>query len=93
MKYKFKTKPFGHQLDILKNSWNKENYAIFADMGTGKSKIIIDNIAILHDKGKINGALIIAPKSIIGNWAKVEIPTHMPEHVVYHTVLWSPSTT
>ena len=93
MKYKFKTKPFGHQLDILKNSWNKENYAIFADMGTGKSKIIIDNIAILHDKGKINGALIIAPKSIIGNWAKVEIPTHMPEHVAYHTVLWSPSTT
>ena len=37
-------------MDILKNSWNKENYAIFADMGTGKSKIIIDNIAILHDK-------------------------------------------
>ena len=39
-------------MDILKNSWNKENYAIFADMGTGKSKVIIDNIAILHDKGK-----------------------------------------
>jgi len=80
-------------MDILKNSWNKENYAIFADMGTGKSKVIIDNIAILHDKGKINGALIVAPKSIIGNWAKGEIPTHMPEHVAYHTVLWSPSTT
>ena len=70
MKYKFKTKPFRHQMDILINSWNKENYAIFADMGTGKSKVIIDNIAILHDKGKINGALIVAPKSIIGNWAK-----------------------
>ena len=80
-------------MDILKTSWNKENYAIFADMGTGKSKIIIDNIAVLYDKGKINGAIIVAPKSIIGNWATGEIPTHMPAHVNYHTVLWSPSVT
>jgi len=93
MKYKFKTKPFGHQLDILKRSWDKENYAIFADMGTGKSKIIIDNMALLYDRGKINAALIVAPKSIIGNWEKGEIPTHMPSHIDYHTVLWSPNTT
>ena len=93
MKYKFKTTPFRHQLDILTHSWNKENYAVFADMGTGKSKIIIDNIAILYDRGKINAALIVAPKSIIGNWEKGEIPAHMPEHIKYHTVLWSPNTT
>ena len=93
MKYKFKTKPFGHQLDILKRSCDKENYAIFADMGTGKSKIIIDNMALLYDRGKINAALIVAPKSIIGNWEKGEIPTHMPSHIDYHTVLWSPNTT
>jgi len=93
MKYKFKTKPFGHQLDILKRSWDKENYAIFADMGTGKSKIIIDNMALLYDRGKINAALIVSPKSIIGNWEKGEIPTHMPSHIDYHTVSWSPNTT
>ena len=93
MKYKFKTKPFRHQLDILSHSWNKENYAIFADMGTGKSKIIIDNIALLYDRGKINAALIIAPKSITGNWEKGEIPIHMPAHVEYHTILWSSNTT
>jgi SNF2 family DNA or RNA helicase len=93
MKYKFKMKPFRHQLDILSHSWNKENYAIFADMGTGKSKIIIDNIALLYDRGKINAALIIAPKSITGNWEKGEIPIHMPAHVEYHTILWSSNTT
>ena len=86
-------KPFRHQLDILSHSWNKENYAIFADMGTGKSKIIIDNIALLYDRGKINAALIIAPKSITGNWEKGEIPIHMPAHVEYHTILWSSNTT
>ena len=93
MKYKFKTRPYGHQLDILKKSWEKENYAIFADMGTGKSKIIIDNIAVLYDRGKINGALIIAPKSITGNWDSLEIPAHMPEHVDYRSIVWSPEKT
>ncbi|BCV06353.1 MAG: hypothetical protein CM15mV131_260 [uncultured marine virus] len=32
------------------------------EMGTGKSKVLVDNMAMLYDKGKINGALIIAPK-------------------------------
>ena len=54
MEYRFKTKPFQHQLDALKESWNKEVWALFMEMGTGKTKVCIDNIAILYDKGKIN---------------------------------------
>ncbi len=27
------------------------------------------------------------------NWERQEIPTHMPEHVMYTVVTWSPSTT
>jgi transposase len=38
MNYKFKTKPYEHQLDALKASWDKENFAYFMEMGTGKSK-------------------------------------------------------
>ena len=51
MKYKFKTKPYEHQLEALKRSCNKKEYAYFMEMGTGKSKVLIDNIAILYDKG------------------------------------------
>ena len=48
MNYKFKTKPFdGHQLDALEESWDKENFAYFMEMGTGKSKVLLDNAAIL----------------------------------------------
>ena len=32
------------------------------EMGTGKSKVLVDNM--LYDKGRINGALIIAPRCI-----------------------------
>jgi hypothetical protein len=47
MNYKFKTKPFEHQLDALEASCNKEVFAYFMEMGTGKSKVLLDNAAIL----------------------------------------------
>jgi SNF2 family DNA or RNA helicase len=88
MNYKFKTKPYDHQITALKKSWNKEVFAYFMEMGTGKSKVLIDNIAMLYDKGKINGALIIAPKGVYQNWYDSEIPTHMPNHIDKTMVLW-----
>ena len=88
MKYKFKTKPYAHQITALEKSCNKEAYAYFMEMGTGKSKVLIDNISMLYDKGKINGALIIAPKGVYQNWHDIEIPTHMPDHIEKTMVLW-----
>ena len=69
-------------------SWNKEVFAYFMEMGTGKSKVLIDNISMLYDKGKINGALIIAPKGVYKNWYDSEIPTHLTNHVQKKVVLW-----
>ena len=88
MNYKFKTKPYAHQITALEKSWNKEVFAYFMEMGTGKSKVLIDNIAMLYDKGKINGVLIIAPKGVYQNWYNGEIPTHLPDHIDKKVVLW-----
>jgi SNF2 family DNA or RNA helicase len=88
MNYKFKTKPYAHQITALEKSWNKASFAYFMEMGTGKSKVLIDNIAMLYDKGKINGALIVAPKGVYQNWFDLEIPNHMPTHVEKKMVLW-----
>ena len=88
MDYKFKTKPYAHQLTALEKSWNKETYAYFMEMGTGKTKVLIDNLAMLYDKGKVDGALIIAPKGVIGTWHNQEIPTHLPDHIESVSVLW-----
>ena len=88
MNYKFKTKPYAHQLKALKMSWNKPYFAYFMEMGTGKSKVLIDNISMLYDKGKINGVLIVAPKGVVKNWYEGEIPTHLVDHIDYKCVLW-----
>jgi SNF2 family DNA or RNA helicase len=88
MNYKFKSKPFAHQSKALEMSWNKEVFAYFMEMGTGKSKVLIDNIAMLFNAGKINGALIIAPKGVYKNWFDSEIPNHMPDYVEKKIGLW-----
>ena len=90
--YKFKTQPFKHQEDVLKISWNQSVWAYFMEMGTGKSKVLVDNIAMLYDKGKINGALIIAPKGVYRNWMSQEIPIHLASHIQPKMVLWTAST-
>jgi SNF2 family DNA or RNA helicase len=88
MNYKFKSKPFAHQSRALEMSWNKEVFAYFMEMGTGKSKVLIDNIAMLYNAGKINAALIIAPKGVYKNWFDSEIPNHMPDYIEKKIGIW-----
>ena len=91
MNYKFKTKPYEHQLDALEASCDKEVFAYFMEMGTGKSKVLLDNAAVLYDKGEINALLLIAPKGVYKNWYDSEIPTHLPDHIDKKIVLWKTS--
>ena len=93
MNYKFKTPPYKHQLTALEKSWNRETYAYFMEMGTGKSKVLVDNIAMLYDKGKIDGALIICPKGVMGTWHKQEIPAHLPNHIENVSISWQSNIT
>ena len=93
MNYKFKLKPYKHQLTALEKSWNKQTYAYFMEMGTGKTKVLIDNMSMLYDKGKIDSALIIAPKGVVKTWYEQELPTHLPKHIENVTVLWQPNIT
>ena len=88
MDYKFKTEPYAHQIKALEMSWDRPYFAYFMEMGTGKSKVLIDNISMLYDNGKINGVLIVAPKGVVKNWYEGEIPTHIVDHIDYKCVLW-----
>jgi SNF2 family DNA or RNA helicase len=90
-KYKFKTKPFDHQMKALRDSWHKEYYALFMEMGTGKSKVAIDTMGALYTEGKINAALIISPKGVYDNWVQGEIPTHLSDEIETNIVRWQPS--
>jgi SNF2 family DNA or RNA helicase len=87
-KYPYKTIPYEHQRNALNQSAEKVQWAYFMEMGTGKTKVTIDNMAYLYLKKQITSALIIAPKSVYTVW-ETEIETHMPEDVKYKIFKWN----
>ena len=58
------------------------------EMGTGKSKVLIDNMAMLYLDGQINFALVIAPKGVYRNWVAKEIPEHMSDDIPHRVIRW-----
>jgi SNF2 family DNA or RNA helicase len=80
--FEYKTKPFEHQREALKKGAKVKNFAYFMEMGTGKTKVAIDNAAYLYTINEVNTVIVIAPNSVYRNWEK-EITTHCS---VEHTI-------
>ena len=74
-KFIYKTKPFEHQRTALKKGAQHSAYAYFMEMGTGKTKVAIDNANYLFSIKAITHVLVVAPNSVYRNWIK-EIETH-----------------
>ena len=68
MGYMYKTKPYQHQRDALIKGADQYNFAYFMEMGTGKTKVSIDNAAYLYQEKKVNVVLVVAPNSVYRNW-------------------------
>lgn len=89
LEYPFKTKPYQHQLNCWRRSKDEESFAFFMEMGTGKSKVLVDTIAYQYDKGRIDSALIVAPKGCYMDFYDEHVPIHMPAHVLYRMAYWT----
>jgi superfamily II DNA or RNA helicase len=68
--FEYKTKPFEHQREALKKGAKEKNFAYFMEMGTGKTKVAIDNAAYLFTVSEVNTVIVIAPNSVYRNWDK-----------------------
>jgi hypothetical protein len=75
MTYKSPTKAMSHQLAAIEASLNKppvpcneDAFAFLMDMGTGKSKVVLDEWGDLATNGGPRDLIVIAPKSCIRNW-------------------------
>ncbi len=91
--YNYKTEPYKHQRETLAKSAHKNLYALFLEMGLGKSKILLDNAAILFDQEKISGLLIVSPKGNLRNWDVHEVNKHLPDHIQRNVLVWQPNHT
>jgi SNF2 family DNA or RNA helicase len=77
-KYKFKTKPYKHQVAALKKLMELEGVgALLMEPRTGKTKVAIDYVSIAHQVGQCNRVLVLCPSAVIDVWVD-EITTHCP---------------
>jgi hypothetical protein len=79
--FPFKTTPFTHQVQAFALSRDQEYFGLFMEMGTGKSKVLIDTAAYLFLQGKIDGVVVLAPNGVHRQWIREQIPAHMSDSV------------
>ena len=85
----YKTRPYAHQIAAFDMSKDAAAFALLMEMGTGKSKVIIDNAAYLYGKGAINALLLVCPNGVHRNWIINELPAHLPDHIACVSAYWA----
>jgi len=89
--YEFGTKPFDHQLRAFMLSRDVKAFGLFMEMGTGKTKVLIDTAIYLFLQVKITQVLIVAPKGVHRQWLEEQFPVHAPKGIKWISVLYSAS--
>lgn len=89
MTYKPKTTPYDHQNKALQKARDRAAFAYFMEMGTGKTKVVIDEFGDLFTRNRTDAVMIIAPKGVYMNWSKRELPAHMPSDLPADVLTWN----
>jgi SNF2 family DNA or RNA helicase len=79
--YKFKTKPYKHQLVAFKRALKQGYLAVLWEPRLGKSKLIVDWACAEFQRYNVQRVLIICPLSVVGVWED-EFAEHAP--IPYH---------
>lgn len=87
--YPFTYKPFKHQWDTLVQTWQNKSWALFMEMGTGKSKLLIDTAGLLYVNNELDTVVVIAKKGEYANWAHTQFPEHLPDELHSEVYLFS----
>ncbi len=72
-----KTDQHEHQRTIYLEHRDDAYYALWWEMGLGKTKEFLDVASHLHVTSKIDALLIFAPNAVAPNWLSQEIPPHL----------------
>lgn len=73
--------PFPCQADALRHGAERHVFAYLMDMGTGKSKVLIDNVAQLFSRGLVDRVVVVAPNGVHEQWVKDQLELHWPKNL------------
>jgi SNF2 family DNA or RNA helicase len=77
----YKTEPMAHQREGAERFHQEEYGALFWEMGSGKTKTILDVVG----NGPCDGIMVLAPNGLHLNWDAIEVEKHLPcnDYVIY----------
>jgi len=87
--YSFGSTPFAHQYEVFQESAEREYFALAMEQGTGKTKVIVDTACHLHNTGKIDAIVVIAPNGVHRDWIRYQFPDHAPAYVNWRGAAFS----
>lgn len=79
--YPLKTVPWAHQKEAIEIFGPSDFFGLYFEMGTGKTKVVLDIAGIKYIQGKIDTLLIIAPNGVHKQWILEQIPEHLMDTV------------
>lgn len=86
LKYRWKQRPYIHQVAAVKKLLSTGfGGALLMEPRTGKTKVAIDYLSILHAQGKVNRVLVIGPVVALGVW-KQQLEDNCP--YPYRLTVW-----
>lgn len=81
--------PWKHQQDATLDTWAKRFYAVFWEMGCGKTRPLIDTASALFIGGEIDGVLVVSDKGCYRGWEVDHLPRHLdlgiPHRIAVHS--------
>lgn len=86
--FEFPLKPFDHQLKAFNLSRKSKEFALFLEMGCGKSAILLWTAADLWRSGEIDTLIIFSPKGVNFQWVEEQVPLHLPKFVNHKTFIY-----
>lgn len=81
--------PWDHQRKCAFETWHNKFYAIFWEMGCGKTRPLIDTTSALFVGNECDGALIVSDKGCYRGWEVDHLPKHLdhgiPKRIAVHS--------
>ena len=77
--FKFNITPYEHQKKAISLCLKRQSFALFMEMGTGKTKVIVDMVGNQNSSGPV---LVVCPVSVMENW-KIEFQKNQSHVMVF----------
>lgn len=88
VEFSFKTPPYPHQQEGFDLAKDRKFFALFWEMGLGKTKTALDIAAWKYATHRINAILVVTLNGVHRNWVRKEAPVHLG--VDYDAAFWNP---